>query len=233
MPEAPNIEKAVLKELSWDENGDPEEVSGGKELTVQFNPQTLQVGFSNQKAGGDQSGGSAMQHVGKGTTKLSLELLFDVTAPLADGTMQPEGDVRRITKEVAFFIMPKETDEEGKYVPPGVRFIWGTFLFEGVMDSMNETLELFSSDGKPLRATVAVALSRQEIQFRFNEAANRPASAGTQPQQQARAGDSVQQMAARQGRPQDWKAIASANNIENPRLLSAGTLVNVNLLSRA
>jgi hypothetical protein len=34
-------------------------------------------------------------------------------------------------------------------------------------------------------------------------------------------------MAARQGKAADWKAIAQANNIENPRQLSPGTLVDM------
>ena len=35
---------------------------------MQFNPETLTVTYTNQSAGGDQRGGSALQFVGKGTT---------------------------------------------------------------------------------------------------------------------------------------------------------------------
>ena len=39
-----------------------------------------------------------------------------------------------------------------------VRFSWGSFLFNGCIDSLGETIDLFSPDGVPLRATVALSL---------------------------------------------------------------------------
>jgi hypothetical protein len=229
VPQPPNLTKAELREIKWDAQQQVQLLE--KRVPVQFNPQTLKVTFSNQKVGGDQSGGSAIQYVGRGTTKLSLELWFDVTAPLPKGSIDPQGDVRRLTQEVGYFIRPKEQADSEKFIPPGVRVIWGTFLFDGVMDSMDETLEFFSEDGKPLRARVAIGISQQEIQFQFGKqqptGSGVMGSPGTQPQQQARAGDTVQQMAARQGQLSNWKQHAAANNIENPRQLDAGTLLNM------
>ncbi len=220
MPQEPAIERAEIREIRWlDGRDEPEEVPETPPVRVQFNPQTLKVNYTNQKAGGDQPEGSAVQFVGRGTTKLAVDLLFDVTGP-PDDDGEPVNDVRKLTEKLFYFMKPKPTDEQDKFVPPGVRFLWGSFLFDGVMDSMNETLDFFSSDGRPLRATVSIALSQQELRFRFNEGAG--AAAGTQPQAEARAGDSVQQLAARQGRPGDWKAIAAANDIENPRNLTPG-----------
>ena len=51
----------------------------------------------------------------------------------------------------------------GKPSPRGVRFAWGSFQFDGFMESMEETLELFSDDGLPQRARVAVELVRYQI----------------------------------------------------------------------
>ena len=78
MPDVEQIAKATLQEIGWDENGEPQEVDGAQQLTVQFNPATLKVSFSNQKAGGDQPGGSAIQYVGRGTTKLTIEMRISV-----------------------------------------------------------------------------------------------------------------------------------------------------------
>ena len=232
MPEPTNLLKAELREISWDDQQQVQEGDPEKTVQVQFNPETLKVNFSNQKAGGDQRGGSAVQFVGAGSTKLTLDLWFDVTVPLPDGSMQPDGDVRKLTQKVTYFITPtKVPGEEDKWIPPGVRFIWGTFLFDGVMDSLNENLEYFSEEGKPLRAGISISLSKQEIQFQFgnqtppgNGGENAP---GTQPMQPARAGDSVQDMASRAGKPDDWKAVAAANNIENPRQIAAGALLDM------
>lgn len=229
MPQPANLTKAELREIQWDSGQQAREMA--KRVPVQFNPETLRITLSNQQVGGDQRGGSAIQFVGKGSTTLALDLWFDVTAPLPRNSEDPQGDVRQLTKEVAYFITPKAEARRNQYIPPGVRFVWGTFLFDGVMDSMDETLEFFSEDGKPLRARVAISLSRQEIQLQFNTQQSTglgsTGTPGTQPQQQVRAGESVQQAAARAGRPRDWQSIAAANGVENPRRPEPGTLLSM------
>lgn len=227
MPAPKNLLKAELREINLD-NPQAGPINPGKTVKVQFNPETLTVNFSNQKAGGDQRGGSAMQFVGSGTTKLSLDLWFDVT-------VNDEKDVRKLTKKVNYFIKPEQqgSGRNVQWKAPGVQFIWGTFLFNGVMDSINEKLEYFSEDGKPLRAMLSISISSQDIQFKFgNQTAGGRASRnapGTQPQRPAKAGDTVQKMAAAAGRGDDWKQIAAANGIENPRQLAPGTLIDLNI----
>ena len=223
MPELQQLLKAQLQEISWDEN--QQVVDAGQPVPVQFNPESLKVGYTNQTAGGDQRGGSAIQFVGQGTTKLSFDLWFDVTAGEPDQPVGGENDVRRLTEKVVAFIRPKSSAEADKFIPPGVRFLWGTFLFEGVVDSINESLEFFSEDGRPLRAKIGLSLSKQDIQFQFGEQAGSfggGASPQSSPPQAARQGDTVQSVAARSGRQDDWQDIASANDIDNPRNLTAG-----------
>ncbi|MEO7177562.1 MAG: peptidoglycan-binding protein, partial [Allosphingosinicella sp.] len=69
--------KARLIELKQDLSS---ELSGGKKVDVQFNPESMKVTFANQIAepkGGDQKAGTAgRQFVGAGTTKLALTLWF-------------------------------------------------------------------------------------------------------------------------------------------------------------
>ncbi len=207
-------------------------------VTVQFNPETLKVTFANQlrtaDGAGDQSGTAARQFVGAGTTKLALQLLFDVTQP------QPEGgtadDVRRLTQKVAYYITPKPQGSD--LVPPQLRFVWGSFQFDGLMDSLEETLEYWSPEGRPLRATLSLTMSQQRITaFAFGQAAGAPGGAGnpaaggglpgTRPLAEAGAGASVQAMADAIGRGADWARIAAANGIENPRQLAPGQLVDL------
>ena len=247
MPRPGTLQKATLTELWPGANNELKEQNkdGGtaKKVTVQFNPQTLKLSFSNQNAGGDQPGGSSTQFVGSGTTKLSLELWFDATLPLPEGTPSPGGDVRKLTEAVAYFMTPQEVTKDGKtgLLPPGIQFLWGTFLFKGTVDSVEETLEHFSEDGKPLRASVSLSISKQDLKFEFGKgntaqkakgmgfagpggAGAKPA--GTSPLQMASAGDTVQKAAARSG-VSDWKKVAVANGIENPRFLPPGGLIDV------
>jgi Contractile injection system tube protein len=74
----PALSKAKLVELQ--ENLETT-LDGGKEIPVQFNPDSLKVTYANevkQPEGGDQAAGtSGRQFVGAGTTKLALTLWFD------------------------------------------------------------------------------------------------------------------------------------------------------------
>jgi hypothetical protein len=238
VPDATNLAKAQLRQLdSTFEN----EIAPDTWCTVQFNPESLKVSFANQltkpPGAGDQRGPAAYQFVGSGTTKLALTLWFDVGSPQGSGP--PVDDVRKLTQKVAFFITP--TPAPGKqnvFLPPAVRFVWGSFKFDGLMDSLEETLEYFSPEGKPLRASLALSMSQQAIEFSFAQAAGGPPGAhsggprgapGTTPLAQAPAGSTMQGIADASGLGAGWQAIAAANGIENPRSLTPGTLINLNL----
>ncbi|GAA5176632.1 hypothetical protein GCM10025771_11830 [Niveibacterium umoris] len=264
MPVAIPLEKARLVELE----PDFETVkSGGRSVFVQFNPESLKVSFANQvqqpQGGGDSGAPPSIQFVGAGTTKLTVQLWFDATAPIeARALPQAErgagkvDDVRKLTQEVAWFITPQlAPKDKKKFVPPAVAFFWGTFQFNGMIDSMDESLEFFAPEGKPLRAQVSLAMSQPRISaFKFAQPVGRPDAAprtpltgggsgatapgaagagstgpGAQALTAAPTGASLQQMAAASGQGGDWRAIAQANGIENPRLLAPGQLINLNI----
>jgi hypothetical protein len=241
MPDVPQLAKAELRELDADFKN---EINKDKWTKVQFNPDSLKVAFANQIAApsgsGDQNGPQARQFVGAGTTKLSVTLNFDVTNELPQ-ELPETNDVRELTQRVAYFITPAgdPPNKPKKFIPPCVRFMWGSFQFDGIMESMEETLELFSFEGRPLRASVAIALTQQKITaFKFNPANDPPAVTrqgknppGTSPLTEAPAGGSLQSMTANQpgqGPGGDWQSIAQANGIENPRLLKPGQLIDLN-----
>jgi hypothetical protein len=214
--------RARLKHIKWDANQKTaKDGDASKTVDVQFNPSTLKVSFSNKNAGGDQPGGSSKQFVGSGTTKLSVELLFDTTA---DGT-----DVRAFTEKVAFYVKADPASGSGSdsnRVPPGVQFEWGSFIFRGTIESMDETLDYFSEEGVPLRANISLSISRQEIEFLPGEQGQ--GGGGGRPLETAQFRDSIQGLAGRNGKSGDWKGIAAANNIDDPLRLSAGALIDVN-----
>jgi nucleoid-associated protein YgaU len=246
MPEPLNLTKAELIELKPDLSA---EQPGGKRLVVQFNPDSLKVSFSNQivkpEAGGSQKGTAGLLFVGEGATKLAVQLWFDVTRMENSETR----DVRDITQNLASFMKPGLKQKEGQFTPHPVRFKWGGFTFDGIIESMEETLDYWSNDGRPLRASVALNLAQQKI-----DALDRPNTAqasatklasligdaagatagnppGTTPLTPSTAGATLQDLAQRAGRG-DWQSIAAANGIENPRLLQPGQLLNLNPVIR-
>jgi len=230
MPEQKTVAKAVLQQISWNEDGDV--TSEGAEFEVQFNPETLTVAFSNQVAGGDQAGGSAIQFNSKGTTKLTFDLVFDVTDPKIgqrfNGDNKPESrsDVRKISQLVADFMQTERTGSgrNTRFVPPGVRFSWGTFRFDGVVNSLNEKLDFFSEEGVPLRSTMGVSITKQDVDVNFNapaaDAQGNP-NAGTA--ETATPADKKSMGDLMGNNPEQWQGDALANGIENPRDLPVGS----------
>lgn len=226
---------------------------------VQFNPETLKVSYANQiekptnqgagdaatgKGGKPRSQGSSAkaaqpptsQFVGKGTTKLTVQLWFDITGELPEADRNAR-DVRVLTKRVVDLIKPVPRENAAAnsadaelLTPPQVRFQWGTFLFEGIADSVEESLEFWSADGRPLRANVSLSLSQQRLEFLTGKSGAQAArSAGTRKLTSAPAGGTVQGMAEARGQGDNWQAIAQANGIENPRNLLPGQLIDFRL----
>lgn len=246
MPQPPNLKKAHIREIWFGPEGAirRENPNGApiKEFDVQFNPHTLKLTFATQKKNADSPNGSPTQYVGEATTKLSMELVFDATQPVGGQGGRAE-DVRTLTQQIAYFLIPQSSG-----TPPGVQFQWGSTLFQGVLDSMDETIDLFDEEGRPLRATVNVSMTQQKITYDPNKRVGGGAAAGagaraaqaagaasgalpstvpgTQPLGLARAGEPVAALASRAGLS-DWRAVAERNNIDNPRQLAAGALLDL------
>lgn len=236
------MEKAKLIEL--DQNLEQPK-DKGKNIDVQFNPESLKVSYSNKVAekaqGGskDNSAGPAgRQFVGTGTTKLTMQLWFDASTPDKDGNQID--DVRRLTKDVLYFITPQDYQgDETKKLPPGIRFQWGSFSFDGLVDSLDETLEYFSSKGLPLRASISLNLSQEKILIPIFKGSGKipgiDKPAGTQAMDRAKDGDTMESITSAKGNGNgnssglDVFAIAQANDVENLRNLAVGQLIDLNV----
>jgi len=231
-PAKSQLAKAELRQLKTDFKGDDKTPDIVKlTAVVQFNPETLKVSYQNQiqqPEGGDKRGSPSNLFVGAGTTKLSCTLWFDVNAPQPkqpDPDFKVVDDVRRLTARVSYFITPKPDKKDSKkFVPPGVAFVWGSFRFEGIMEGVEESLEFFSPEGKPLRASVGISMIQQQILVFPPEdiGPTQKRAPGTKPTTPVPEGSSVQKLAG-----SDWQSVAQSNNIENPRLPAAGLRIDL------
>lgn len=189
-------------------------------IAVQFNPSSLKVALANTlKANGRDGGTRAAQFVDKSSSNLTVELIFDTTD---DGS-----DVRQRTKVIAeTFLKPVGSGDQMR-APRRCLFQWGAFEFLGLLQSFDETLDFFSPEGRPLRASVSLKLTEDRFQFRTREVdqAERatptlvPTGANPAAGPQAQDGEPVTQANTRAGRAQrDWRETALANGVETPRL---------------
>jgi hypothetical protein len=250
MPAPISLQKALMAVIKAPEGGGQAQPSGAS-IKVQFNPESLKLSYSNSIQGGTQSGSSSMQFVGQSTTKLSFDLWFDVSAPLPERMLTPSApdaspakDVRKLTKYVVNFMRPTETkkepakDDKGnpttveRAIAPLVRFTWGAFLFDGIVDSVNETIDFFSSEGHALRSQLSVSMTQQDIPpdlLRGSDPGGDLPSPGINLQTAVSAGDSLQSLASDLGLGEDWQSLAALNDVEDPRNLDPGALLTLGI----
>lgn len=190
-------------------------VDGGSPIHVLFNPAEISVNktvnWSPKKK--DKRELPRQEYTAGSPRELSMKLDFDTTGGLNSESATPE-DVRKHTDP----ILKLAWIEEGKKEPPTVEFQWGSakFMFVGVLKQANVTFTKFAPDGTPVRANLTVSLV---------EAPNEPellsggGSVGSIEIFEAPQNSSVHSFCPN---PEDWRATADANNVNNPRQVPAG-----------
>lgn len=156
MSDAQRVQKAVFTPQSGPRQG--------QAITVHFNPTSLRLSIANTLGASGESG-DTKQYVTGSSATLTMELTFDTTDV---GT-----DVRGATQQIASFMEPDE-----QRIPAIVRFEWGTFVFQGMVQSYQETINFFSPSGVPLRAKVNLGMVRQEAVFAEDGAGSRAGEGG-------------------------------------------------------
>lgn len=199
---------------------------GGAPIVVMFNPNSYSISKSvswsapkNPTTGKPttdiKANAPTTEFGGGGSRLLSLELFFDSTeldVALRDVRLQTD-QIVRLTRIVR---------HGGQ--PPVCVVLWGPaktedFPFTGTVTDLTQKFVLFDQVGRPLRATLNVT---------FTEFLNRDDDERlTDPETTTRIvrrGDSLASIAANvYGDPSAWRVIASANGIEDPFVLPAGS----------
>jgi hypothetical protein len=141
-----------------------------RQIPFDFNPETLTFKVSTGQARDSaRQGRQQTQNVAASQATLSFECIFDSTRPRdsdgANSLSSPvkDRDVRKRTKAIADLL--QDVDPGKASVPRRVRFLWGEFLFDGVVSQHQETFDYFSADGVPLRSKVALTLTEKEFRY--------------------------------------------------------------------
>jgi len=196
-----------------------------------FNPAEFTIEKGNQFAEVNVPGlpSSILQFVKGNSRTISMELFFDTYEN------KDNRDVRQYTDKITGWdagsiysqLSPEkkglmDIDSE-LHAPPICIFEWGTFTFQCVIERVSKKFTMFLADGTPVRATLSVTLKEYEevdIQIRNIDTH----SADLTKRWEVVQGDSLWSIAAKEyGDPADWRLVAEANEIDNPRLLNPGT----------
>jgi nucleoid-associated protein YgaU len=197
---------------------------GGKLETVkfQFNPSTLSLSKSTEwrrKPARMAEEAALPEFVGSGPRTLSVNVFLD-------DTDDHENKVEKRVEELLTACVPTKKSIARKMpASPWVRFEWGkakSVSFDGVLSSLSVDYSLFDVDGKPLRATCALSIEEASVGL----PGQNPTSGAREARRTHRvvAGDSLPQLAFHEyGDATAWRAIAEANDIDDPMVLVPGT----------
>ena len=176
-------------------------------FAVHFNPTSLQISISNTLEDKGQ-GKEKKQYVTKSSAKLSMDLIYDSTH---DGT-----DVRLQTGKIAKLMEPAKREGDNAAPPSVVLFEWGSFKFQGLVESYKETIDFFAPTGVPLRASINLTLASQDKVF---ESLSQGSDNKFEPlvQNLATSSDSLTDVATQAGNPNAARAIATNNGLESIR----------------
>ena len=160
--EMSGLTKARMYEITSARSG----ATVGNPIDVQFNPASLKLSLNNTVEGGKTRPQQVRQFVGKGSTDLSFELVFDTAdETTADGTPR---SVRERTGAIERFVVAKGNGKQ-KQTPPKVRFQWGNLIVDGIISSLSIDFSLFAPNGVPLRAKMSVTIREQDSRYMFLE----------------------------------------------------------------
>jgi LysM repeat protein len=188
------------------------------DIPVHFNPTEYQLQKANTFAEIPIPGLETppIQYVRGASEKLVTELLVDTSDTLENVREKYVDKLRGLL------------NINGKlHAPPIVRFVWDTEIFRGVLESMNVTYLMFTPEGVPLRAKLAVTLKEyRPVEIQVKE---RPKSSpDVEKSYTVRRGDTLASIAAAVYRDAAaWREIARANLIRDPRRLAPGRVLTL------
>ena len=176
-----------------------------------------------------------VQYTGGGSEILQFKLFFDSMSAGSEvdgGTVQKLSfagnsllpsltksiDVRTYTNKV-YRLMEIDAD---KHVPPLLKLKWSSLQFTGHLISCSIQFVRFSEQGMPLRAWMDCTFQEYIAPDKVGVA--RPLeSPDTTKYRTVHQGDSLWALSAKEyGQPEQWRAIADANRLSNPRQLRSG-----------
>jgi len=185
------------------------------EISVLFNPSEYTMSKSISwcaaiKKDRDRPG---LEYKNSDVETLSMDLFFD--------TYEANKDVRKYTDKITNLAKINASLHE----PPLLRLTWGSLIgYFWVLTSVTKKFTMFRPDGVPVRATLSVTFTeygREELRPREESSDRTKAYI-------VKEGDSLWSIASEEyDDPAQWRAIAQANNISNPRLLTSGMRLEI------
>lgn len=164
-------------------------------------------------------GSPLIQFINGEADQLSMELFLDDYTDPAD---RQTGAVKQSVEERIADLGHLLDIDRDLHAPPTVRFAWGPLEFKGVIEKLGRKISLFQPDGTPARARVSISFKEyRTLQEQLRTP--RRESADKSKRRVIIGADSLWALAAREYKdPAQWKLIADANDLDDPRDITPG-----------
>ena len=205
---------------------------------VQFNPTEFSLDKGAQIAEISIPGldSPLLQFVRGQNEKMTLDLFFDTTE---GGMSTGATSVTTLTDRIYELVKI----EPAGHAPPICTFVWNNRFpgadisphagnqrrtsFQCIFESVKQKFTLFSPEGVPLRATLSVSLREYKTLNQQLHELNLSSPDRTH-SHVVQNGDTLSRIAGRYyNKPGEWRSVAEANEIEDPRRILVGAFLNI------
>lgn len=226
--------------------------AGKKTVTVQFNPSEYTIERRVRHARRNPIGGNGtpeQRQVPAGdAARLTVALYFDTITDLhslglSDAKKALTGGKAGLKSlavdqfwrasndnpaEAAAALMQLVKFASKSHQPPQVNFLWGALDFIGKVESASAQYTMFSPAGVPVRAKVTLVIVGEEREKVQQARQMQPESPDRTKERTLAQGDQLWMIAGQEyDDPAQWKVIAEANGILNPRKLERAAVLKV------
>jgi LysM repeat protein len=187
-------------------------------IPLKFNPTEYQIQKANNFAEIAIPGLETppIQFIRGASAKLTAEVLVDTSDTLEDVRDKYVNKLRGLMN------LNREL-----HAPPIVAFTWDQQVFRGVLDSLNVTYTLFTSDGMPLRAKLSISM-KEYRPVKIQVKGNPTSSPDFDKTYVVQRGDTLSGIAFAVYRDSSaWRDIALNNDIRDPRAIEPGTVLEL------
>ena len=192
-------------------------------IRVLFNPAEYSISrsanYADKKPVGKDN--EVSQFTSGTSAELRMSLYFD-----GHVNMKPGGQPEDITLRMEEFVELLKVEGE-LHKPPKCRVAWGSLEFIGVVTSLETSYTMFDPSGKPLRAKMDITFKRA-VNFAADGKAVSLYSPDRSKSRVLNQDVQLYELAWEEyGDCGEWREIAAANHIANPRKLERGQTLRV------
>jgi hypothetical protein len=193
----------------------------GEVIFLPFNPEEYTLNQDNTFASQAIPGlsGPILQFVNGNMQTLEMELFFDTW----DTDRAAKQDVRELTSRVVKLL----AIDSDLHAPPVLRVQWGSLDFRCVLARASQKFQMFADNGQPVRARVTVTFNRFIDAEHEAKEVNRQTVDFTKFHVVTQ-GETLARIATQHyNDPLQWRPIALANELDDPRAITTGQFLRV------